>query len=271
MVAPINPPPVLAAPAAAAQATVPSAPPFYLDGHFLLAFLTPLFLLLNQKYGLQLDATQLLAIVLPVVTKIAAHYAHQTITHAAAIKMGARLGLFLFAVLAASLLTPRSARAQATEMGPHPSVGPVGLVTYSLDGTKGDVAAGYQFGAAFWHPDFGAGQTYDVGAHAIVFGSFARAFGVGADLCINSTAYALGACGGLKIDLRDGNGNTWGNGLKLKTNVGLIAGIFGAFPDVHAILAAAAALKAKLGARAPIRCDDPINVDGPEGTHLFCR
>lgn len=51
----------------------PVVTPFYLDKGLWVAFLTPILALLNQKFGLALDATALVAIVLPAVAYILGH------------------------------------------------------------------------------------------------------------------------------------------------------------------------------------------------------
>lgn len=55
---------------------VPSEPnvtPWYLDKGLWVTFLTPLFLLVNQKFGLALNAEMLAGIVLPIVAYIVMH------------------------------------------------------------------------------------------------------------------------------------------------------------------------------------------------------
>lgn len=51
----------------------PVVTPFYLDKGLWVAFMTPVLLLLNQKFGLALDPTALVAIVLPAVGYILGH------------------------------------------------------------------------------------------------------------------------------------------------------------------------------------------------------
>lgn len=50
-----------------------STTPFYLDKALYLAVLTPVFVWLNQKFGLALDATSIIGLVLPVVVYIVSH------------------------------------------------------------------------------------------------------------------------------------------------------------------------------------------------------
>lgn len=51
----------------------PSTTPFYLDKGLYVAVLSPLFVLLNQKFGLTLDAAAIAAILLPFVAYILGH------------------------------------------------------------------------------------------------------------------------------------------------------------------------------------------------------
>lgn len=52
---------------------LPVVTPFYLDKAVWMAVLAPLLALANQKWGLALDATSLIALVLPVVAYIIMH------------------------------------------------------------------------------------------------------------------------------------------------------------------------------------------------------
>ena len=85
------PAPVVAAPAAPAVAAADpaAATPFYLDKGLYVAVLTPLFLILNQKFGLSLDATTIVAIILPAVGYILGHKFKSAQVQVAAIKAGA--------------------------------------------------------------------------------------------------------------------------------------------------------------------------------------
>jgi len=53
--------------------TPPDVTPFYLDKAFCLLFLVPLFAFINAKFGLNLDATVIVGMLLPVVAYIVMH------------------------------------------------------------------------------------------------------------------------------------------------------------------------------------------------------
>lgn len=67
----------------------PIVTPWYLDKAFWAMLLAPLFLFINAKFGLSLDAVQILALVLPVVAYIVGHKWKTATLQAAVIAAGA--------------------------------------------------------------------------------------------------------------------------------------------------------------------------------------
>jgi hypothetical protein len=186
-----------------------------LDPAHLAILFGPICLLLARKYGIVEDPMSLAVVVSPLLVGIVALLFHKTAVHTAAIRMGARLGVFaLVAFAAGSLVVAAPARAQAFDL--HLTSGVTTAAGYQLDGGRRPIAVGYQVGADVFDVMVNE-QLLHFSVNGAVFaaGNVSAAVGV----CIVTFA-----CGWIFQDLDAGKWDT--------STRGFMAGIFVPLPDL---------------------------------------